>query len=229
VKHVVLRDDEHLAGEVGQISSSAAVRCESAAVTTTGTSSYSRMTCRPAVSIGRRTRAASTCSSASRCPRTSIGSRISRVCGIRTFQMSIHLPGVAPGTAPSVNVSAGGGRIGSGFGAFGRGLAFVGLPGFPAAGLRPFAGPPGARLPGRTPLRTSHASKGSRRGVPVPASLAPLVVSALIVAALAALLHVYIWVMESITWRQPETWKRFGVKDQDAADAVQPMAFNQGF
>ena len=56
-----------------------------------------------------------------------------------------------------------------------------------------------------------------------------LVVSALIVAALAALLHVYIWVMESITWRQPETWRRFGVKDQDAADAVQPMAFNQGF
>jgi len=51
----------------------------------------------------------------------------------------------------------------------------------------------------------------------------------LVVAALAALLHVYIWVMESITWRKPSTWRRFAVRDQDAADLLQPMAFNQGF
>ncbi|KHK99587.1 epimerase [Microbacterium mangrovi] len=56
-----------------------------------------------------------------------------------------------------------------------------------------------------------------------------LAVIGLIVAALAALLHVYIWVMESITWRKPATWRRFGVRDQDAADTTQPMAFNQGF
>jgi putative membrane protein len=56
-----------------------------------------------------------------------------------------------------------------------------------------------------------------------------LTVIGLVVAALAALLHVFIWVMESITWRAPATWRRFGVRDQDAADTVQPMAFNQGF
>ncbi|MFT4136849.1 DUF1304 domain-containing protein [Microbacterium sp.] len=48
-------------------------------------------------------------------------------------------------------------------------------------------------------------------------------------AALAALLHVYIFVMESVQWSQPRIWRRFGVADQDAADSVRPMAFNQGF
>lgn len=48
-------------------------------------------------------------------------------------------------------------------------------------------------------------------------------------AALAALLHVYIFVMESVQWTQPRVWKRFGVADQDAADTTRPMAYNQGF
>jgi putative membrane protein len=56
-----------------------------------------------------------------------------------------------------------------------------------------------------------------------------LAVIGLVVAALAALLHVYFWVMESITWRKPATWRRFGVRDQVAADTIAPMAFNQGF
>lgn len=49
------------------------------------------------------------------------------------------------------------------------------------------------------------------------------------VAALAALLHVYIFVMESIQWTQPRVWRRFGVADQAAADVTKPMAYNQGF
>lgn len=49
------------------------------------------------------------------------------------------------------------------------------------------------------------------------------------VAALAALLHVYIFVMESVQWAQPRVWKRFGVADQAAADTTKPMAYNQGF
>lgn len=49
------------------------------------------------------------------------------------------------------------------------------------------------------------------------------------VAALAALLHVYIFVMESVQWTQPRVWKRFGVADQAAADTTRPMAYNQGF
>ncbi len=52
---------------------------------------------------------------------------------------------------------------------------------------------------------------------------------ATIAAALAALLHVYIFVMESVQWTQPRVWRRFGVPDQASADTVKPMAYNQGF
>src|SRR6478735_3483287 len=52
---------------------------------------------------------------------------------------------------------------------------------------------------------------------------------ATVFAALAALLHVYIFVMESVQWTQPKTWKRFGVADQAAADTTKSMAYNQGF
>ncbi|MFT4051408.1 MAG: DUF1304 domain-containing protein [Microbacterium sp.] len=48
-------------------------------------------------------------------------------------------------------------------------------------------------------------------------------------AALAALLHVYIFVMESVRWRRPGVWRRFGVADQASADTIAPMAYNQGF
>lgn len=47
--------------------------------------------------------------------------------------------------------------------------------------------------------------------------------------ALAAVLHVYIFLMESIWWTRPAIWKRFGVADQAAADTTRPMAYNQGF
>jgi len=52
---------------------------------------------------------------------------------------------------------------------------------------------------------------------------------ATVFAALAALLHVYIFVMESVQWTQPKIWKRFGVPDQAAAEATKLMAYNQGF
>ena len=52
---------------------------------------------------------------------------------------------------------------------------------------------------------------------------------ATVFAALAALLHVYIFVMESVQWTQPKIWKRFGVADQSAAEITKPMAYNQGF
>ncbi len=45
---------------------------------------------------------------------------------------------------------------------------------------------------------------------------------------LAALLHVYIWVLESFRWTEPSTRRTFGVSEADAR-AVAPMAFNQGF
>ena len=52
---------------------------------------------------------------------------------------------------------------------------------------------------------------------------------ATVFAALAALLHVYIFVMESVQWTQPRIWRRFGVADQAAAETTKPMAYNQGF
>jgi putative membrane protein len=52
---------------------------------------------------------------------------------------------------------------------------------------------------------------------------------ALVLAALAGLLHVYIWTMESITWKQPGTWKRFGLESQADADTTAQLAYNQGY
>jgi putative membrane protein len=54
-------------------------------------------------------------------------------------------------------------------------------------------------------------------------------VVASVVVGLAALLHAYIFWMESIGWTRPEVWRRFGVADQSAADTTRPMAYNQGF
>jgi len=52
---------------------------------------------------------------------------------------------------------------------------------------------------------------------------------ALVFAGLAALLHVYIFVLESVRWTQPKTWKVFGIADQQAAEATRSLAYNQGF
>jgi putative membrane protein len=56
-----------------------------------------------------------------------------------------------------------------------------------------------------------------------------LLIIAIVFAGLAALLHVYIFVMESILWTRPSIWKRFGLKSQDDAQTIKPMALNQGF
>jgi len=52
---------------------------------------------------------------------------------------------------------------------------------------------------------------------------------ATIFALLAALVHVYIFVLESLWWMRPATRKTFGVRTQEAAEVLQPMAYNQGF
>ena len=56
-----------------------------------------------------------------------------------------------------------------------------------------------------------------------------LLIIAIVFAGLAALLHVYIFVMESILWTRPSIWKRFGLKSQDDAQTMKPLALNQGF
>ncbi|WP_304113402.1 DUF1304 domain-containing protein [Mycolicibacterium bacteremicum] len=55
-----------------------------------------------------------------------------------------------------------------------------------------------------------------------------MLVAASIIAGLAALLHVYIFVMESLTWTSPRTRATFGLSAQEA-EATKEMAFNQGF
>jgi putative membrane protein len=46
---------------------------------------------------------------------------------------------------------------------------------------------------------------------------------------LATVFHIYVFMLESLTWRNPKTWKTFGLKSQEHADIIAPMAFNQGF
>jgi putative membrane protein len=55
-----------------------------------------------------------------------------------------------------------------------------------------------------------------------------MLIAGLIVAGLAALLHVYIFVMESLTWTSPRTRATFGLSEQQAVDTKE-LAFNQGF
>ena len=52
---------------------------------------------------------------------------------------------------------------------------------------------------------------------------------ALVFAGLAALLHVYIFVLESVRWSHPSVWRIFGLTTQEAADTTKPLAYNQGF
>jgi len=54
-------------------------------------------------------------------------------------------------------------------------------------------------------------------------------IASLVLATIAALLHVLFWVLESLRFRQESVWRRFGVKSAADAEAVAPMAFNQGF
>ena len=55
-----------------------------------------------------------------------------------------------------------------------------------------------------------------------------LVIGAVFVG-IAALIHVFIFLLESVLWNRPSTWKRFGVKTQGEADVLRSMAYNQGF
>ncbi|MEO7123075.1 MAG: DUF1304 domain-containing protein [Lacisediminihabitans sp.] len=59
-------------------------------------------------------------------------------------------------------------------------------------------------------------------------NIALLIIGSVLVF-LAAAFHVYIFFLESVTWRTPKTWKTFGLPNQEQADITQPMAFNQGF
>ena len=56
-----------------------------------------------------------------------------------------------------------------------------------------------------------------------------MAIAGAVLVILAAALHVYIFLMESIWWTSEPTWRRFGVRSQADADTIRPMAYNQGF
>lgn len=51
----------------------------------------------------------------------------------------------------------------------------------------------------------------------------------LILATLAALIHVYIFYLESIAWTGPAARKVFGLSSPAFAESTKGLAFNQGF
>jgi putative membrane protein len=55
-----------------------------------------------------------------------------------------------------------------------------------------------------------------------------VLVVACVFAALAALVHVYIFALESVRWQHPATRKVFGTT-AEAAEITAPLAYNQGF
>lgn len=55
-----------------------------------------------------------------------------------------------------------------------------------------------------------------------------MITAALVFAALAALLHAYIFVMESLTWTSARTRATFGTTPEEA-ETTKLLAFNQGF
>jgi putative membrane protein len=50
-----------------------------------------------------------------------------------------------------------------------------------------------------------------------------------VLVSLGALLHVFFFYLESVSWSKPSSWKRFGVKSAEDAETVKPWAFNQGY
>ena len=56
-----------------------------------------------------------------------------------------------------------------------------------------------------------------------------MLIIGLLLAALAAAFHVFIFALESLRWTEPETRRIFGVASEADAETTKPLAFNQGF
>ena len=52
---------------------------------------------------------------------------------------------------------------------------------------------------------------------------------AIAAAIVAALVHVWFFVLESVRFMRPEVWRRFGLASEADARVVRSFAFNQGF
>lgn len=56
-----------------------------------------------------------------------------------------------------------------------------------------------------------------------------LVIVGAVFVFLAAVIHLFIFFLESVLWSKPSTYRRFGVTSDEEAAILRPMAFNQGF
>ncbi|HEV7741930.1 MAG TPA: DUF1304 domain-containing protein [Pseudolysinimonas sp.] len=57
----------------------------------------------------------------------------------------------------------------------------------------------------------------------------PFVIAGTVFATIAALIHVYIFVLESVQWSKESTRRIFGVASLADAELMKPLAYNQGF
>ncbi|MFV2126600.1 DUF1304 domain-containing protein [Micromonospora sp. LOL_013] len=56
-----------------------------------------------------------------------------------------------------------------------------------------------------------------------------MVVAGLVLAGVAALIHGYIFYLESVVWTAPRTRAVFGIRSEQDALTTRTLAFNQGF
>jgi putative membrane protein len=54
-------------------------------------------------------------------------------------------------------------------------------------------------------------------------------VLAIAAASIAALIHVWFFVLESVWFMRPTVWARFGLHSQEDAEVARSFAYNQGF
>ena len=76
--------------------------------------------------------------------------------------------------------------------------------------------------------RPAVGRDGTRRACAV-ADNAPMHVIAVVAALVAAAIHVWFFVLESVQFTRPTVFARFGIRSAEDAAIVRPMAFNQGF
>jgi putative membrane protein len=77
--------------------------------------------------------------------------------------------------------------------------------------------------------RTRHGRTGGRTPHRGSVQNAPMHPIAQVVAATAALIHVWFFLMESVWFMQPRVFSRFGLASEEQARVVRSFAYNQGF
>lgn len=70
---------------------------------------------------------------------------------------------------------------------------------------------------------------GSDAGVAARFTMRGMHTIAIAAAVVAALVHAWFFVLESLWFMRPSVWRRFGIDSDDEARIVRSFAYNQGF